>query len=610
MKNKILLFCYLFISLSASAEKDMNYFININDKKNSPGINIEKKNYCIIHQEDTYISLKKENQKNKNTNNKKEFVKNELNIVDIYLKSNNYSKSIEHCKKALIFCKQHNIQTSICEKKLADIYIQKEKYKEAIQKHIEILQTNISIDINKSEIYNKLSFCYSKINDFNNAYKYIIKSNKELPNDDINSAFGNKKLSSLYSNIKKDTTRALYYIKKAIFLFEKTKLYKQKLKCEIIQTSYLLNKKNTTKLEHSLDELIKKAKHFNLLQEEAEIELIKARLYSINNNPEKSYLAILKYKELIIDDYEDKLLNIHNKEENIENENKIESIKIEQLRIQKDLDYNIKTNNILVFVVLIIILMITICIFLFFKVSQNYKSILNIKNKLQKTKESKNKFFSIISHDLRSPFNSILGFSNLLKIEVKNDCNYNKIKEYTDLIKKSTKNVLFLMNNLVEWANSHQNNIKYNATNFIINDIIKTNFNLYRPLAKAKKIKLRHTQENLHNVFADKNMINTVIRNLINNAIKFTPENGEIKISYTEDTKYIIIEIQDNGCGISTKEQENIFNFNEKSKNKNKGIGLGLILSKDFMSINKGKLSIKSTKDKGSSFFVSIPKYQ
>ncbi|MFZ1289467.1 MAG: PAS domain S-box protein [Melioribacteraceae bacterium] len=231
--------------------------------------------------------------------------------------------------------------------------------------------------------------------------------------------------------------------------------------------------------------------------------------------------------------------------------------------------------------------------------------------RLKELNASKDKFFSIISHDLRSPFTSIIGFAEVM-VEDLDNLSKDEIKEFTNSIYKSSKNVQNLLENLLQWSRIQTGRIEFNPINFEINNLINDVMALYQVNAARKKITLVNLVEKQIKVNADKFMIDTVLRNLISNSIKFTPQGGNIKIN-AEDlgNDNITISISDSGVGIKEEIIDKLFKIDShittRGTEKEKGTGLGLILCKEFIEKHNGKIWVESKIEQGSKFKFTLP---
>lgn len=232
--------------------------------------------------------------------------------------------------------------------------------------------------------------------------------------------------------------------------------------------------------------------------------------------------------------------------------------------------------------------------------------------KLRVSNAQKDKFFSIIAHDLRSPFNAIMGLSELLADQV-SEKNYEGIDEYAHLIKQSSHLSMDLLTNLFQWSQSQTGRIAYNPEIFDLGDLIKENQRLLTATAGQKAITISKVLSHKIAVSADKQMINTVLRNLISNAIKFTNEGGEITITAEKRAEDILVSVHDNGIGISKERLKTLFQIDESystlGTNNEKGTGLGIILCMEFVEKHGGKIWAESEEGKGTIFYFTLSAY-
>jgi signal transduction histidine kinase len=230
---------------------------------------------------------------------------------------------------------------------------------------------------------------------------------------------------------------------------------------------------------------------------------------------------------------------------------------------------------------------------------------------LRELNSTKDKFFSIIGHDLKGPLNSLTSFSQLL-INHTASLTEEEIRTIAKDLDKSLKNLYELLENLLGWAGSQTGRLEFLPVNFNISRVIRENIRLLSKAAMNKRIKLELIADESLEVFADTNSVKTVIRNLLSNAIKFTRETGVISIYVDEWKDSIEIGIHDTGVGMSKEVMEKIFDISSKhttlGTNKEKGTGLGLILCKEFVERNHGKLIVESEPGQGSTFKFTLPK--
>ncbi len=233
---------------------------------------------------------------------------------------------------------------------------------------------------------------------------------------------------------------------------------------------------------------------------------------------------------------------------------------------------------------------------------------------LKEMNEAKNKLFSIIAHDLRSPMNSFKGFSGLL---INNIDSLSK-EDVQVLVKgmgKSFNNVNTLLENLLQWSRVQMNTLTYQPEVVDLSVLISDNLNLVEPVAADKEITVRsHVQNNLY-ALADKNVFNVVLRNLLTNAVKFTHAKGAVEVRASREEDNIRIEVTDNGTGMSITTLENLFtsqdyHYSSLGTANERGTGLGLMLCKEFVDKWHGKIGAASVKGEGSTFYFTIPAYQ
>ncbi len=261
--------------------------------------------------------------------------------------------------------------------------------------------------------------------------------------------------------------------------------------------------------------------------------------------------------------------------------------------------------------VAIVLLFITLCS-LIIHIKKREKAEIEVSKQalaLSQLNATKDKFFSLIAHDLRNPFHNIQGLSELILSEMQNK-DYENIAEYVDYIRQSSIKTFELLENLLEWAKIQTGKLEANPEKFLILDIIKDNASLLNEMANKKNIKILIDEKTDREVYADKNMIKTIIRNLITNAIKFTPSKGMIIINIDEENEFIKVGIKDTGIGIKQEDMPKLFKIDTIITTKDsetKGSGLGLILCKELIEINKGEIFVESEAGKGSTFYFTIP---
>jgi len=223
---------------------------------------------------------------------------------------------------------------------------------------------------------------------------------------------------------------------------------------------------------------------------------------------------------------------------------------------------------------------------------------------------TKDKIFSIIAHDLRSPLNNVFGLTELL-IENVNDYGREDSQKYLKIINSSAKSTLALLDNLLNWAKSQIGQLNFMPEKIMLSKVILEVIELNNELAKAKNISLNYTPAAEIEVDTDENMLRIVLRNLISNAIKFTKSEGNITVSTFLKPNHIEIIISDNGIGMNEDKCKKLFdittNITSVGTANEKGYGLGLVLSKEFVEKLGGNIWVESEEGKGSDFKFTLP---
>ncbi len=229
---------------------------------------------------------------------------------------------------------------------------------------------------------------------------------------------------------------------------------------------------------------------------------------------------------------------------------------------------------------------------------------------LLKLNATKDRLFSIIGHDLKNPFNAIIGFSQLLKNNYQ-DYDSTKQKEIINSIYQAGESAYNLLTNLLEWARMQSGHIDFKPRNIELKKIIDNVVMLYSGLAKEKGINLFSGVITDMFLFADENMLSSTLQNLISNALKFTPEGGTVHIMAKYQDENVEVTVSDNGLGMKAEDLKKLFkieeNFTKHGTNGEFGTGLGLLLCKDFVEKNGGSITVESTPKEGSDFIFTIP---
>lgn len=226
--------------------------------------------------------------------------------------------------------------------------------------------------------------------------------------------------------------------------------------------------------------------------------------------------------------------------------------------------------------------------------------------KIVKEEKAINQFISNVSHELRSPLNSIIGFTELLHSQLVGELNSKQL-EYTNDIRIAGLHLLNMVNEILDMSKIESGAVKLNISKFNLYLNIKEVLNILEPLYTQKLLNITLKIDEKFEITADYQKVQQILINLLSNAIKFTPENGNIKIEARKTAKYKIISIKDDGCGIEKKYHKKIFNKFEQIAETTNSTGLGLTIVKELIEIHNGKIYIKSELNKGSEFIIKIP---
>ncbi|MDA3954805.1 MAG: tetratricopeptide repeat-containing sensor histidine kinase [Bacteroidales bacterium] len=243
------------------------------------------------------------------------------------------------------------------------------------------------------------------------------------------------------------------------------------------------------------------------------------------------------------------------------------------------------------------------------KILDQRSEIAKQNDELLESNKTKDKLFQIIAHDLRSPLISVDSIARLIPYWLENQ-DYDSLYKFSETLEISVNNVLSLVDDLLNWALTQQNKFPIHPKSFYLKKAILKSIEIYKPIAKIKNISLEFICSKDIVVFADQNMLSAVVRNLLNNAVKFTPEKGEIIIGFEENNSFAKIWVKDSGIGISDEKKDLVFqldNGNCKGTQGESGKGLGLFFCKEFVSLNNGNIFVESDKGKGTTITFTLP---
>lgn len=292
------------------------------------------------------------------------------------------------------------------------------------------------------------------------------------------------------------------------------------------------------------------------------------------------------------------------------------SFEIGQKQVEVDLLLEQKRSNQVIMItggtVLLIFIIASILIYSFYKSKTKLSNQLQIqKDSLQAVNNTKDKFFSIISHDLRGPVSALSGLVSVTKYFL-NEKDPNQLREMLRKMETSVNNLVKLLDSLLHWALQQRGHFPYLPESLQLKGMLVESMDAFNDMAAAKSIQLTCNCDESVNLYVDRNTTSTIFRNLLNNAIKFTSKGGNIQVSTTVlPSNLVAITFTDTGVGMTQEKLDGLFLLDENRTTKGTsgegGIGLGLQLVRDFVDLNKGKVEVESEVNKGTTFTVYLP---
>ncbi len=260
-----------------------------------------------------------------------------------------------------------------------------------------------------------------------------------------------------------------------------------------------------------------------------------------------------------------------------------------------------------IFLLILAVLLITFLSFIVFRFYRNKE----LNKRLKELNATKDKFFSIVAHDLKNPFNNLLGYSELLAADYEN-MEEDERKQVVRGLHNSSKKLLALVENLLQWSSANIGSLKYSPQTISIKEQIDELIDLYSDSIKQKNLGIELNADSALTAFIDVDYFKLVMRNLISNAIKFSHPGGNISIKTDVEGVNILLKVKDNGIGMDEQQLEGLFELGSKKSTRGTqnetGTGLGLILAKDLITGWGGKIFVESELNKGCTFTITIPK--
>lgn len=656
-------------SLKAQVSKKDSIYTNIqhyklktNYQKDTVYINLlytYGKSYGFQNLDSLLILAEKTIDLSKRIDYTKGIARGHIILGNYYSDTGDTNKAIESFKKALNSAEQINdVQIIIMSKSsLATAYTNKGDYAKALKEYltgIEIAKEN-NLEDSLSILYVNITVVYSMQNDYEQCIYFLTKAMK------LNKKIDNKRLTAItLTNLASsyidsdDFENATKKVDEAIVLLEKLQLQDWlTFAYELKATIYLEQEKfeealNWFKKSEKLHESIKQERYkipmfngiskayFNLKEYE------KTEYYALKGLEIGDKLDILDQRDEILETlyelkkatnnpidalgYLEKFKAISDTINKKNNEKELRFLK-SNLEFDQEKERYILENEKVVakqrlyfYGALLIILAFSIIIYilrrnnkiqslLYRKLTVKTKQLQKKEKHLLNSNNTKTKLFSVIAHDLKGPINSFKSMFDMLSAK---QMSSNEFIGFVPTMGESIDSIAFTLNNLLSWGQTQMNGIVTKPENTCITTLVNQNNALLSKMAAKKSISLENNISEKVLAWCDKNQISIVIRNLTSNALKFTPENGSISFGANEKGKYWEVYVKDTGIGISDSALDKIFNTEENfttyGTNNEKGTGLGLVLCKEMIEKNNGEIYVKSSSDKGTCFYFTVPK--
>ncbi len=539
----------------------------------------------------------------------------------IYENLSQYDKALECQIKALDLSQQinspkHRASTYV---NIGNIYFYLKQYAEAINNYLKALDIYTITNDKKGQSIcnNNLGECYLKQNDINEAIKHYRKAlsyataKKDTTNISLfllnigNASRLAGNLRKAYATLSEALGLCEYHsnlgIKAEIYLYlGKTVAAQKKPDQAVSYFNNALSITNKTKDRQLLLKIYDSLAKFYYRQENYKDAYLFKDKYSVLNDSvnNSKMLEDMAKMNAIYNTFNDQATIINLQKENISHS--------KQLMQEKN-------KRMLFFIVSLSFLTIIIILLTLFLYRRRTANQLRQKNReLNNLNATKDKFFSIIAHDLKSPFNSLLGFSEMLSLHAETQ-NTEQVVEYSNIIHNSTKKLFNLVENLLQWSKAQLGTTKYSPEQTDVYLLANNIISLLRLNAEEKDIVISSKMSKDLVGWVDENLFNTVMRNLLSNAIKFSRVGSMIQVTGVNEGDMMRISVADAGVGIRRENLEKLFaigtNISTKGTFNEKGTGLGLILCKEFVEINKGTIWAESEYGNGSTFHFTVPVY-
>ncbi|MBT3424681.1 MAG: tetratricopeptide repeat-containing sensor histidine kinase [Bacteroidetes bacterium] len=523
----------------------------------------------------------------KKTSHDKIVVRCYHSIGEAYRAIADYENSIKYLQEGYYLARkiQYLSEVKTILHRFSAVYYELENHKKAIayaDSSLNMLPKNNS-DKFISNIYNLKGACYKQLGEYDSAITYLRKSLKIglKINDYMDLPMVYNNMSMIFQE-SQDYDSAIYYAHKSLKLSKKIGLlaYQEIAYLHIFESYAALKKFDSAYVNHT---------HYTGIR------------WQIHKEENTKDLAEMKSK------YE-----LDKKEQ--ENAKLLVKNTLQQQKIVKQ-RFLIALIILIIFIVMVIPILINKSRIRLRKANEllttQNQEIEQKSKQLSEVNKTKDKILSIIAHDMKNPFQSIIGFSRLLSDDIK-ESNYTNIQEFASFISDGTQKLDVLLSNLLNWSQVQVGSLKVRNEKVSLSHLSEEIRNLFQTAIKEKNIDFSSNIKDDHFAFCDLNSISAVIRNLISNAIKFTPMQGIIQIRTQQTNQELEIVVTDNGVGMDKANLDALFSMDKTisaGTNNEKGSGFGLILCKELVELNGGRIVAESELGKGSTFRIYLPAY-
>lgn len=542
-----------------------------------------------------------------------------------YYYKSSYPQAIDYFQQSMHLFEQlgDSLRAARCLNNVGMIFYQLENNQEALKYHEKALSIRLSIN-DKSGMassLNNIGIVYFELDNYDKAQEYYIRSLE------IQEGLGSKKgVSSSVSNIglvcfkNKEYNKALEYFERSLRLMKEIN-NKSGIVINYANIADVYREtNNSSKAILYYGKSLDGALTLGALNDQRYAYLRLSEIHAELGNYRSAYENQALYIKV-----NDSIFNEKNIEDitaltyQYKHEKEVQAIELQQqkkdaVRAEEEERQKLLRNSLLIGLVLLLLLV----VFVFRNFLQKRKAnkiLAEQKEKVDEANQTKDKFFSIISHDLRGPFSVIVGLSDLLLERYQR---YDEVKRLQIIsnLNQSSKSAYRLLDNLFTWARSQSDSVKFSPENLELKDVVGEVFEDVASFAKRKEIALVNKVPDDVVVFGDKNMVKTFLRNLVANSLKFTHKQGAVEVSAfsasnNHNTKIVV---SDTGVGMNENQISNLFRIEKHTATSGTdnelGTGLGLIICKEFVDKHNGEIEIKSVVEEGTEVIITLPKLQ